>query len=347
MKFGVLTCWGGGKLKNIGDYVQSVAAEQFAGTDAVRVEREHLDDYAGGPTKVVMNGWFMLHPDRFPPSDDIYPLFLSFHVRPACAPAFFTDRTIAYLKRFEPIGCRSQDMVALLERYGIRGEFTSCLTLTLGESFQHIETQDPPLFVDPYYRRVRRGAKVAFLLQFLKRLPYLVCNPVRVSRIAGKMRVFHYWGMTRSLVRYLYAAEFLRAYSPVFRDEVLFAARFVTHDVPKEECRDDEAMFAKARRLLALYARAPFVVTGRLHCTLPCVGMGTPVWTTVHPAMVTGRFGGNQDFMNLLPFDGDRLAVPSDGRKLDLSSRPPVKDGHVPFMRELARRCRAFMGGCS
>lgn len=343
MKRGVLTCFGSGKTKNIGDYIQSIAAAQFAGENACWVERERMDEYAGGPTKLIMNGWFMLNPRRFPPAEDIIPLFLSFHVRPLYARAFFTEKTIAYLRRFEPIGCRSRDAVELLNRYGIKAEFTSCLTLTLGETFKHVESSDPPIFVDPFFIRNRNGSARGYFLWFLRRFAYLLCNFKRVRRMAHKMRVFRYRGMRFAIVRYLNAAEFLRAYSTVFSDEVLFGARFVTHDVPKAECGDDAAMFAKARELLSLYAHAPFVVTGRLHCTLPCIGMGTPVWTTIHPSMTTGRYGGNMDFMNVLPFDGDRLARLANDRKLNLSDRPPIKDEHLPFVRELTRRCRRFM----
>ena len=42
MKKGILVSIGGVGLKNIGDYVQSIAARQFAGEDAVFVERERL-----------------------------------------------------------------------------------------------------------------------------------------------------------------------------------------------------------------------------------------------------------------------------------------------------------------
>ena len=134
-KNGVLVCFGETEHKNIGDYIQSVAVAQFAGPDAILVERETMNAYAGDPVRVVMNAWFMHHPDRFPPSPAIIPLFISFHVRPLIEKVFFTDRAIAYLKAHEPIGCRSTDMVDMLARHGIRGEFTSCLTLTLGDTF--------------------------------------------------------------------------------------------------------------------------------------------------------------------------------------------------------------------
>ena len=55
MRNGVLTCLGVERTKNIGDYMQSLAARQFAGRDAVLVERERIDRCSGGPTRLVMN----------------------------------------------------------------------------------------------------------------------------------------------------------------------------------------------------------------------------------------------------------------------------------------------------
>ena len=87
---------------------------------------------------------------------------------------------------------------------------------------------------------------------------------------------------------------------------------------------------------------------GRLHCTLPCLAMGTPVWTVVGQAMKNGRFGGNEEFMNLLSLGADGIVqspVPpsaADGR-FHLGDRPPVRMDHLPCARALAERCRAFM----
>ena len=148
MKHGILVCYGRKAYKNIGDYIQSVAAAQYAGPEALRIERESLDTYDGDPVKVVMNGWFMSNPRRFPPSDRIVPLFTSFHVKPGIEGRFFRDDVVACLKAREPIGCRSTDVVEMMSRHGIKAEFSSCLTLTLGETFRHEEVNTPPVFVD-------------------------------------------------------------------------------------------------------------------------------------------------------------------------------------------------------
>ena len=350
-KNGVLVCLGETEHKNIGDYIQSVAAAQFAGAGAAHVEREALNASHGERIKVVMNGWFMHHPDRFPPAPSIEPLFVSFHVRPRIEKVFFTDETTAYLKAREPIGCRSTDMVDMLARHGIRGEFTSCLTLTLGERFRHVETDAPPIFVDPFFRRFSRRRKWPMLKRFLWRIPYMLRHPVAMVRLVPKFRVFfgrHRPGLV--LVQLLYAAEFHRSYSPLFHDDVLLSAEYVSHKVLKKDCAGDGALFAKAEALLARYARAPFVVTSRLHCALPCTGMGTPVWSVLRPAMKTGRYGGNEEFLNVLSFGEDEIVhspvrPPSPDGKFHLSDRPPIKDAHAPYAAALAARCRAFFAG--
>lgn len=347
MKRGVLVCFGGGVLKNIGDYIQSIAARQFAGADAVMLEREMLHKYDVEPTRLVMNAWFMHHPKRFPPSADIIPLFVSFHVRPRLEDRFFTERTVAYLKTHQPIGCRSTDAVEMMHRHGIAAEYTSCLTLTLGKTYRHVATNTPPVFVDPFFRRLGGKWWRSFeILRILRCLLYACRHFHAVRILAGKFRVFVEWPGNRfAVVRWHYAAEFHRAYTAAFSEEVLLAADYVTHKVSKSVYPTEEALFAHADELLRRYERAPFVVTSRLHCSLPCIAMGTPVWVPFHPDMTTGRFGGNEAFMNTLEFDGKwRLKVPSCGR-IHPGMVPPVRTEHVPYAEALERRCREFMEG--
>lgn len=347
MKKGVLVCIGNGERKNIGDYVQSIAARQFAGLKAVSIERESLHKYCGDKTKLVMNAWFMHHPKRFPPSCDIIPLFVSFHVRPTIEDSFFTERTIEYLRSYEPIGCRSTDAVDMLNRHGIKAEFTSCVTLTLGNTYRHKDADTPVVFVDPFFVRPgKRWWRPMSLFKMALRIPYIFLHWRIISRLAGKFRVYGYWfGNRFFFVRWYNASEFYRAYSPAFSDEVLLSAEYITHKVLKSDYPTEEALFECADRLLRRYEKAPFVVTSRLHCALPCIAMGTPVWVPYHNDMTTGRFGGNDAFMNKLKFTSDgRLIAPSEG-KIRPGDIPPVRDEHKPYAETLARRCREFMEG--
>ena len=356
VKHGVLVYYGKKAYKNIGDYIQSVAAAQYAGHDAQRMDRENLDRYGGDPVKVVMNGWFMYNPKRFPPSDRVVPLFASFHLNPNIEGRFFTDEVVAYLKAREPIGCRSTDVVEMMSRHGIKAEFSSCLTLTLGETFHHEEADTPPVFVDPVFPRVRRRDGVLRLLaRFLLRLPFMLVHAKDIARLLPRFNAFVEFrkvGLSpvswmQGAVRVLYAAEFLRAYTPLFGKDVLFSAEYISHNVSRKECPDEDALFAKAEALLHRYEKAPFVVTSRLHCTLPCLAMGTPVWTVIGSSMKNGRFGGNEDFINPLSlgkngFVASPESIASPDGKIHLDARPPVRTDHVPFAERLREKVRVF-----
>ena len=79
MKNGLLICSGTGKYKNIGDYIQSLAAELFFDHIDILVERERLNEYISEEkTKVILNGWFMWNPLNWPPSKNILPFFISY-----------------------------------------------------------------------------------------------------------------------------------------------------------------------------------------------------------------------------------------------------------------------------
>ena len=348
MRRGALVCFGSARTKNIGDYMQSLAARQFAGRDAVLVERERLDRYSGGPTRVVMNGWFMHHSKRFPPSDDVRPFFVSFHVKPKIEKSFFTEKAVAYLKAHEPIGCRSTEMVDMLARHGIRGEFTSCLTLTLGETYRHVCTDVPPVFVDPYLPKLKdKGRSLAALRQMLVRIPFAVWHLPMLMKLSRRFRSCcrHFPGIWFFPIRWYYLTEFYRIYSPAFSDELLLSADYLSHGVVRAKDSTDESFLAKADELMRRYEKASYVVTSRLHCALPCIGIGTPVWVPYRPQMSTGRFGGNAEFMNLLTFGPDGRCQPPPGGKITPSTPPsPIRTEFRPYAEDLSRRCREFMG---
>lgn len=72
MKNGILVCAPLSNGKNIGDYIQSVAQEQFYSKKGCYVEREELNTFHSNErTNVIMNGWFMWKPQNFPPSEDM------------------------------------------------------------------------------------------------------------------------------------------------------------------------------------------------------------------------------------------------------------------------------------
>ena len=68
---------------NLGDFIQSLAAKQVLKKSKIlEIDRDELHDYKGQKAALVMNGWFMKKPENWPPSNQIEPLFVSFHLNP-------------------------------------------------------------------------------------------------------------------------------------------------------------------------------------------------------------------------------------------------------------------------
>ena len=132
--------------KNIGDYIQSLAQEQYWDHIDVIVDREHTDTtkspVPGEKINLIMNSWWMWNPSSFPPSEDINPLFVSFHISPMAEEGMLSDEGVSYLKRYQPIGARDAGTMQILKKHGIQSYFSGCLTLTLGKSYLYQGTRD-------------------------------------------------------------------------------------------------------------------------------------------------------------------------------------------------------------
>lgn len=138
-------------IKNIGDFIQSIAQRQYwEGTYECLVEIEEMSEVRSDePINVIMNGWFMHEPDKMPPSRDINPFYISFHLTPNIEEAFFTKETIAHLKAHEPIGARDLNTMRLMETHGVESYFSNCLTLTLNKTYPPTNHDGGVYFVEP------------------------------------------------------------------------------------------------------------------------------------------------------------------------------------------------------
>jgi hypothetical protein len=65
---------------NIGDYIQSIAAEQFLPKVDTHIDRDELSYYDGEPVKMIMNGWWHFNKGNELPSSKITPLWTSCHI---------------------------------------------------------------------------------------------------------------------------------------------------------------------------------------------------------------------------------------------------------------------------
>ena len=125
---------------NVGDNVQSLAAEQHLPANDCRLDRDFLSSACvDQQTLLIMNGWFSQSPrTALPPTSNILPVFFGFHIHRAFKDFLLTKETIAYLKAREPIGCRDVGTCEILADLGIEAFYSKCLTLTFPR-----RTQEP------------------------------------------------------------------------------------------------------------------------------------------------------------------------------------------------------------
>jgi hypothetical protein len=286
MQFGLLSY----RTFNLGDNIQSIAAQPFLPRVDRYVDREALDEIScedGERLKLIMNGWFCIRPDKWPPAPPVEPLLISFHVtdipqgarslRPRREFAG-SPRVLQYLRQHGPVGARDHGTLTWLRSLDVESYFSGCLTLTL----------DAP----PGCRRE----------------DFVVLNEVPdgvAARIAGSSR------------------------RPLRRTAHL---DFITID--------PLARFRRAASLIDLYARAACVVTTRLHCALPCLGMGTPV-LLIDGTHDQSRFSGLKELVHCA--SAERFVAGEVDYDID---DPPANPGtHAGLRADLTRRIRDFVAG--
>ncbi len=250
MKYGLLTYDENKRFFNVGDNIQSLAAKQFLPNVDVFLNRERLADYKGDPVKLIMNGWFTHNIHNWVPSEQIDPVFVSFHMNNTAAPFMLSEKGITYLKKHEPIGCRDQFTADTLKAKGIDAHFTGCLTLTLDSyKVDDSKREDKIYIVDPLYS-YPRAEKVFYNTK------------ITIKNILNGT-VFKLNKKNKHLKNFI-------------SKELWDSAEFINQEPPSNQYSDDEK-FEMAENLLHKYAKAKLVITSRIHCALPCLALGTPV----------------------------------------------------------------------
>ena len=128
---------------NLGDDIQSLAAQAFLPQVDHILPREALDSEppGTGPVRIILNGWFLHQPGRWPPHPRIQPLLVSFHLRASLPSrlrrwAITPERMLLrrhgnYLRDHGPVGARDHATAAWLQRHRVPVYHSGCLTLTL------------------------------------------------------------------------------------------------------------------------------------------------------------------------------------------------------------------------
>ncbi|WP_027391628.1 polysaccharide pyruvyl transferase family protein [Aquimarina latercula] len=302
MKYGLLTYDENKNFFNVGDNIQSLAAKQFLPKVDTLLNRERLGEYKGDPIKLIMNGWFTHNIHNWVPSEDIDPVFVSFHMNNTAAPAMLSEKGIAYLKKHEPIGCRDQFTADTLKAKGVDAHFTGCLTLTLDSyKVDDSERGDDIYIVDPLYS-YPRAEKVFYNTK------------ITIKNILNGS-AFKLGKKNKHIKKFI-------------SKEVLDTATFINQEPPSNTYTDEEK-FDMAVDLLNKYARAKLVITSRIHCALPCLAMGTPViFVNGFDSFVDScRFDGILELFNRIDIDSKTGAYTSNfGLEGKITNNTTVKN---------------------
>lgn len=301
-----------------------------------------LKDYDGEPCKVIMNGWYMHDPKNWPPSKKIIPLFVAFHLNVLVKEALLSPPSLSCLRQHAPIGCRDRNTLELLKNNGVEAYFSGCLTLTLGEKYRSEKKEDRTYIVNPVYEVHLRGRNI------LKAVLEILRHPKDIRTLYPKYRTFarpdRGW-----MDKLLETALYYREYTRVFSREIIVDSTYIGHEHAGYRSRFDSdlARLKEAERLIRLYARARLVITSRIHCALPCLGLETPV-VYIEKAQDTEvsscRLGGLRDFFNRMKMENGRLIPDFDlPSPITMRNIPVNKDSWRPYAEALKRRCEEFV----
>lgn len=325
---------------NIGDYVQALAAKQFfdEGIDLFLERETELKEYKGEEVKMIMNGWYMNHPENWPPSEQIIPLFVALHINVCGLPQFLCEESIEYFKKHEPIGCRDTNSVDLLRKKGVEAYFSGCLTLTLGEKYKSSERGDDVYVVEPFCET--SGLLAHHKIEAFKSFIYLFLYYPSVKKITIKKK-------ENGLKALFYNAFFLMKYSKIFDFDMLVDANYVNQynfEIQRDYPSNEEKLHY-AESLVKKYAKAKCVITSRIHCGLPCLGLGTPVIfveRTNDDECSKSRFGGLLGLFNVLTWDGLNIHNTLTSGKISKSNFPKNKNDWWKIAEPLIKKCKEF-----
>lgn len=328
---------------NIGDYIQALASSQFYPQIDGFIDRdEELREYNGDTTKLIANGWYMHNPKQWPPSPKIKPLFVAFHINSVAKKELLSPESINYLKQYTPIGCRDTKTLDLLQNAGIESYFSGCMTLTLGYKYHSAERENVSYIVDPIYDGRLSLSSIA------KAMTTILSHPFHIWDLIVKKRLDLQHG--RNVIKnVLKIALYYKEYTKIFTPDVIINSEYISQDTNfyKNAFPDDKQRLLEAERLIKLYSRAKLVITSRIHCALPCLGLETPVvYMKKHNDTESSicRLGGLIDFFNCIEIEHGKLK-PKFVTKFPISTSnlPINKTNWKPYAESLISKCKHFI----
>ena len=253
---------------NLGDEIQSVIVKKLLPRVDEYVDGCYLHQVKSEPRmKLIIHGCFNSNSGHWPQSEDIKPLFISFHIGEYTREAYTQPHNVEYLKQYEPIGCRDLYTLEIVQSKGIKAYFSGCITSLL----------------EPYTgKRTEEILLTDLEPNLVKPVKQIITNAIEVHHGEG-LPVEEMSGRLRNISPILFQA--VKA-SRIHRVLGLIQQNYVRSRTTNVIT---EYRMARAEALLFQYARAKLVITSRLHAALPCVAFGTPV-IFVHRDLNSPRF---------------------------------------------------------
>ena len=319
-----------GGLLNIGDHIQSLAAKQFLPSVDFYVDRDKPNlDY--DKSKIIMNGWHTFGPQNYPPSKNLLPLLISYHLNP-----FYADKILSrkecrdFFIQNGPVGCRDYTTLEIFKKYNIDAYYSFCLTTTLGYSYSSKIKTNEIIINDPFYE----------------------FNQSHLYKASPARLAYHFLtGKTKTSLNLKKQSDLLNIAIP---NHIQHNAIRTNHYV-KFKNNNTDLMYEKAETLLKRYARAKCVVTSRIHCALPSLSMGTPVYFLFDGLSDQinhlSRLKGTIDHLNLLTtipkdkietlFDRNMNVIHPEEVNWDQPHENPKS--FKPFSDKLIQSCKKFI----
>lgn len=337
MKNGILVYQSTNGIFNIGDYIQSLAAAQFFDNKIDNyINREKLDIFDKEDVKLIMNGWFTSEPDHWPPSSNIHPHFVAFHINSLAKNKILSENGIRYLKKHEPIGCRDEDTTKMLLEKNIKAYFSGCLTLTLGKTYTSDQRNESIYFVDTFSSS---KTNISTLLIFI----YLF-----ITKWSIIMKIMKKKSGSFSLFSLRKTISFYREYSRHFTDELLLNADYITHEASENSFPSENEKFEYAKDLINKYSKAKLVITSRIHCALPCLALGTSVIYVDNAQQEESsycRLNGLRELFNLVTSNNGELnfGFKKEKGKINQFSEIKNKNDYQKLRDKLIDSCNIFI----
>jgi len=236
--------------KNIGDYIQTKAVIDILKTQNIKIlDREKLNNYEGNRIKTIVNGWFMESPENWPPSNNIDPLFISFHINPSVKESFISQDSIDYFKKYEPIGCRDYYTRDLLIEHGVNAYFSSCVTLGI-ERKNYLKKQPEGIIVIGAFDRLKPF------------LDYKSSSKFLLSLFRYPLKYFNYKIKLYRFNKHLKRQKFkIKNFNQITKKPIDSHAKGIE----------------LAENMLQKIAESNIIITSRIHSALPALAMGLKV----------------------------------------------------------------------